>query len=145
MMKQRKGLWVGLAGLALAGTAMVLLRYLKDIRTARERLESLGSQVIETTCGPVEYREAGSGPPLLCIHGAMGGFDQGLWLAQAFGLTRYRVICVSRFGHLRSPVPPGATLNTQADAFAAQLASELAHGADLVRDRRPGWVLRRPR
>ncbi len=33
----------------------------------------------------------------------------------------------------------------QADAFAAQLASELAHGADLVRDRRPGWVLRRPR
>jgi pimeloyl-ACP methyl ester carboxylesterase len=96
-------------------------RYCKAIRSARQRLQNLGSQIIETACGPVEYKQVGDGYPVLPIHGAMGGFDQGLWLAQAFDLTRFRLISVSRFGYLRTPVPPGASLNMQADTFAALL------------------------
>ncbi len=32
----------------------------------------------------------------------------------------------------------------QADIFATQLAAELQHGAGLITQRHPGWVLRRP-
>ncbi len=106
---------------ACAGAAIVAARYFKAIRAARQRLDNLGSQVIETTCGLVEYQQTGQGYPILSVHGAMGGFDQGLWLAQAFGLMRYQVVSVSRFGYLRSPLPPGANLDRQADAFAVLL------------------------
>jgi pimeloyl-ACP methyl ester carboxylesterase len=51
----------------------------------------------------------------------MGGFDQGLWLAQAFNLSKYQVISISRFGYLRSPLPANANLDLQADVFAALL------------------------
>lgn len=35
-------------------------------------------EIIETRLGPVEYAAFGEGPAVLCLHGAMGGFDQGL-------------------------------------------------------------------
>ncbi|MEA4908343.1 MAG: alpha/beta hydrolase [Chloroflexi bacterium] len=110
-----------LAGLALAGLGSLWLRYREEIRAARRRIEGLGSQVVETACGPVEYARVGEGAPLLVVHGAMGGFDQGLWLARGFDLCKYQVISLSRFGYLRSPVPAGAGLDLQADAFAALL------------------------
>jgi pimeloyl-ACP methyl ester carboxylesterase len=117
--------WIGFAVvltvLVLAGTIPVVLRYGKDIRRARQRLASLGSQVIETKCGPVEYVSAGDGYPVLVVHGALGGFDQGLWLAHSFDFSNYRVISVSRFGYLRTPVPPNANLDLQADAYACLL------------------------
>ena len=105
----------------LAGIITVTARYARDIRAARQRIERLGSQVIETSCGPMEYACLGEGYPLLVVHGAMGGFDQGLWVAHSFDITNYQVIAVSRFGYLRSPVPPGANLTMQADAFASLL------------------------
>ena len=77
--------------------------------------------MIETACGPIEYARIGKGYPVLVVHGAMGGFDQGLWLAHGFDLSEYQVISVSRFGYLRSPVPAGANLDLQADAFASLL------------------------
>jgi pimeloyl-ACP methyl ester carboxylesterase len=103
------------------GIAAVIARYTRDIRAARQRVDSLGSRMIETTCGPVEYARIGEGDPLLVVHGALGGFDQGLFLARSVDAPHSQVISVSRFGFLRSPVPPGATLDTQADAFAALL------------------------
>jgi pimeloyl-ACP methyl ester carboxylesterase len=65
----------------------------------------------------------GEGYPVLVVHGALGGFDQGLWLARQMGhnISNLQVISVSRFGHLRSPVPAGANLDSQADAFACLL------------------------
>jgi pimeloyl-ACP methyl ester carboxylesterase len=117
----KKGLSFILTGSLLAGAVITADRYHKAIRAARDRLTGLNSQVIETACGPVEYVRVGEGHPVLSVHGAMGGFDQGLWLAQAFNLTKYQVISVSRFGYLRSPVPPVANLDMQADAFAALL------------------------
>jgi len=112
---------LALIGILIVGFAAVLARYFKDIRAVRQRLDSLGSQVIETKCGPVEYARIGEGNPVLVVHGALGGFDQGLFLARSIDAPNCQIISVSRFGFRRSPVPPGATLDTQADAFAALL------------------------
>jgi pimeloyl-ACP methyl ester carboxylesterase len=109
------------AGLFLVGIGVVVFRYQRVIRAAHRRLASLGSQVIDTACGPVEYARVGQGSPVLVVHGAFGGFDQGLWVAESSGLANYQVISVSRFGFLGTPLPPQADLNLQADAFAALL------------------------
>lgn len=111
----------------------VASRYLREIRAARERVESLGSQVIQTACGPVEYARVGEGYAVLVVHGAMGGFDQGLWLARGHGISDYQVVSVSRFGYLRSPIPDGAGLDQQADAFAGLLDTlEISQAAVLA-------------
>ncbi len=110
-----------LSSIASVGAAAVVAHYQRDIRAARKRLANLGSQVIDTACGPIEYVRTGEGDPVLVVHGAMGGFDQGLWLAQAFDISKYQVISISRFGYLRSPVPANANLDLQADAFASLL------------------------
>jgi pimeloyl-ACP methyl ester carboxylesterase len=120
-------LWIGLGiilvSITLAGV-VVMTRYFRDIRAARERLARLGSQVIETAYGAIEYAQTGEGYPVLVVHGAMGGFDQGLWIAHSFNIPNYRFICISRCGYLRSPVPPGANLDTQADIFASFLDTQ---------------------
>jgi pimeloyl-ACP methyl ester carboxylesterase len=115
--------WIGLIILiGLAGAAaFVTARYRREIHAARKRLEGLGSQVIETAYGPIEFVQTGDGYPVLVVHGAMGGFDQGLWMARSFNIPNYQFICISRFGYLRSPVPPGANLDLQADVFASLL------------------------
>jgi pimeloyl-ACP methyl ester carboxylesterase len=110
-----------LAIATLVALAAVAVRYFRDIRAARLRLTSLGSRMIETDCGPIECAILGQGCPVLVVHGAIGGFDQGLFLAHNIDVANYQVISVSRFGYLRSPVPAGATLDTQADAYAALL------------------------
>ena len=110
-----------LVSLLLIGVLLTVTRYAREIRAARRRLEGLGSQVIETACGPVEFARVGEGYPVLVVHGALGGFDQGLILARSIDIPDLQIISVSRFGFLRSPVPPGATLDTQADAYAALL------------------------
>jgi len=105
----------------VAGIMFVAVLYTRAIRAAHKRLEHLGSQVIDTTCGTIEYARTGEGSPVLVVHGAFGGFDQGLWIARDSNITKYDVISVSRFGFLRTPIPPRADLNLQADAFAALL------------------------
>lgn len=101
--------------------AVVTGFYLRDIRAAHKRIERLGSRVIQTACGPVECAIVGQGSPVLIVHGALGGFDQGVFLARNIDLSAHQVISVSRFGYLGTPVPPGATLDTQADAYASLL------------------------
>jgi pimeloyl-ACP methyl ester carboxylesterase len=117
--------WIGLFGIliaiTLAGIVTIVIRYRKEIHAARQRVDSLGSQLIETDRGPIEYALFGNGYPVLVVHGAMGGFDQGLWLAHGLINPDYKVISVSRFGYLRSSLPPGASLDMQADAFACLL------------------------
>jgi pimeloyl-ACP methyl ester carboxylesterase len=112
-----------LGGLLLAGISFLGVRYARAITAVHKSLESLDSRVIETACGPIEYATIGEGYPILVVHGAFGGFDQGLWLARTFNVPNYQFICVSRFGYLRSPVPTGADLNLQADIFACLLDS----------------------
>ncbi len=80
-----------------------------------------GSQVIETKCGPIEYTTMGEGPPVLMLHGAGGGYDQGILLAQTLVGDGFRIIAPSRFGYLRTPLPANATPAAQADAHACLL------------------------
>lgn len=114
-------LLVILFGILVILFVAVTLRYQQEIKAVHKRIESLGSQVIETDSGPIEYARVGKGYPLLIVHGAMGGFDQGLRLAHSFDLSKYQVISISRFGYLRSPLPAKANLDLQADAFAGLL------------------------
>lgn len=111
-------LGIVLTGVVLFGISAVSIRYFREIHDARKRLDSLGSQVIETQGGPVEYISSGEGYPLLVVHGAIGGFDQGLFVAKSLRFPNCQLLSISRFGHLRTPVPKNATLDTQADSFA---------------------------
>jgi pimeloyl-ACP methyl ester carboxylesterase len=97
--------------------ALIYARFRRDIRAARERVQSLGSQVIETDCGSVEYATLGGGYPVLVVHGIFGGFDQGLVTAQGQLGEGFRAIVPSRFGYLRTPLPDEASPAVQADAF----------------------------
>lgn len=114
-------LLVILTSIIVIGIGMVAARYRREMRTARERLNHLGSQVIETDCGPIEYARVGDGDPVLAVHGAMGGVDAGLQLAKPAIDAGFQVISVSRFGYLCSPMPENASVNMQADAFACLL------------------------
>jgi 2-hydroxy-6-oxonona-2,4-dienedioate hydrolase len=96
------------------------ISYREEIRRARARVAA-GSRMLETASGPIEYAEAGEGQPVLVIHGAGGGYDQGLDLAAGLVRYGYRVITVSRFGYLRTPLPRDASPAAQADAHAAVL------------------------
>lgn len=97
------------------------LRFHQEITEARQRFGGMGSQVMETARGPMEFTTDGEGYPVIVVHGVWGGFDQGLFEAQRnFGL-KYRSIVVSRFGYLRTPMPESATPALQADAYEALL------------------------
>ena len=110
-----------LAALVIAAlVALTYASYRRDIGRAYDRIAT-GSQIAQTRCGPIEYAVAGEGPPLLSVHGAGGGFDQGLELAAPLARSGFRVIAVSRFGYLRTPLPTDASAAAQADAHACLL------------------------
>ena len=102
--------------------ALVVFEYRSDVERARERVSS-GSQIAQTKCGPIEYATAGSGPSVLVVHGAGGGFDQGLAVARLLVESGFQVIAPSRFGYLRTPMPEERErlAEMQADAHACLL------------------------
>lgn len=106
--------------LILAFLALTYISYRRDLNRARFRISS-GSHVVNTKSGLIEYADVGEGPPVLLIHGAGGGFDQGLEIARPLIEHGFRVIAPSRFGYLRTPVPADASPMAQADAHAALL------------------------
>ena len=75
----------------------------------------------QTRCGAIEYQEAGTGVPLLMIHGSGGGHDQGMAFAHPLARHGVRVIAMSRFGYLRTPRPADASPEAQADAHVCLL------------------------
>src|SRR5690242_15635967 len=78
--------------------------------------------VVSTAIGDVEYADSGTGPNVLLLHGAMGGFDQSLLLGRsAVGSTGYRFVGVSRPGYLRTPLRNLEAPEQQADVCAALL------------------------
>ena len=114
---------------AITGAAAVLLgivalviwwRFESDMKQARARVAK-GSVLIQTRCGSIEYQETGTGVPLLAIHGSGGGYDQGMAFAGALGQRGVRVIAMSRFGYLRTPMPADASAQAQADAHVCLL------------------------
>ena len=116
----RRGL-LALLVLALV-TAVVLIgwRFNSDMRRARAHAAQ-GSVLLQTPCGPIEYQEAGAGVPLLAVHGSGGGHDQGMAFAGALAQQGIRVIAMSRFGYMRTPLPADASAAAQADAHVCLL------------------------
>jgi len=96
------------------------LTYQRDLAREVERV-STGSRIADTRCGPIEFAAMGSGPAVLLVHGAGGGFDQGLGIAQELAAHGFHVIAMSRFGYLRTPLPADASPAAQADAHACLL------------------------
>ncbi len=90
----------------------------EDMARARARLE--GAQLLDTELGLIQIKVNGEGPALLVIHGAAGGYDQGLVFADSL-TDRFQIISVSRFGYLGSPVPANASIELQADLYASAL------------------------
>ena len=96
------------------------LAYQRDLAREVERV-STGSRIADTRCGPIEFAAMGSGPAVLLVHGAGGGFDQTLGFAEHFARAGFHAIAMSRFGYLRTPLPADASPAAQADAHACLL------------------------
>ena len=112
------GAFGGVVVVALLAIAWAVHR--EDLRIERDRV-GRGSTVIATPCGPIEYAAVGSGRAVLVVHGAGGGFDQALGIAEQMAQHGYRAIAMSRFGYLRTPLPADASPAAQADAHACLL------------------------
>lgn len=108
----------GAAASLAAAASWAFFAYRRDLAAAR-RAASTGSALAQTTCGTIEYAVRGEGPPVLVVHGAGGGFDQGLVIGEM--LPGFRIIAPSRFGYLRTPLPREASPEAQADAHACLL------------------------
>jgi pimeloyl-ACP methyl ester carboxylesterase len=119
-MKKSRLILLGLlSGVASTLALATYRRYLQDIDSALRTVLD-GSKIINTVRGPIEYAEFGTGQPVLIVHGASGGYDQGLVMAR---LRRdiFRCIAMSRFGYLRTPLPEDHSPAAQAEAHAALL------------------------
>lgn len=81
------------------------------------------STVIATAVGDVEYAVVGEGIPYLYVHGAPGGYDQGLTdrYSRPEAFANLQTISLSRPGYLRTPLSSGEMPAEQADLFAALL------------------------
>jgi 2-hydroxy-6-oxonona-2,4-dienedioate hydrolase len=110
---------LAIAAIALAAAA-VYIPYHRDIEAARARVAT-GARVVATPCGPIQYAELGEGRPLLLVHGAGGGFDQGLDFVRPLAQRGFRLIAVSRFGYLGTPMPADASAQAQARAHGCLL------------------------
>lgn len=108
------------AGVVAAGSMWAGASFAAALRAAEDRVSS-GSQVIDTSFGRLEYAEAGTGRPVLMIHGTGGGFDQGLDFCRPLIGADYRIIAPSRFGYLQSDFPDDPSSERQADALAELL------------------------
>lgn len=74
----KNALWLVILSAAVTAIVFaVYIAYLNDMNAARERI--LTAKVINTKSGTIQYADVGQGSPVLAIHGAGGGFDQGLY------------------------------------------------------------------
>lgn len=78
-------------------------------------------RVLATTRGAVETAVWGEGPAALMLHGAMGGYDQGILLARTVMPAGFRFIAVSRPGYLGTALRAGTTPEEQAELCAEVL------------------------
>ncbi|SDZ15055.1 alpha/beta fold hydrolase [Tindallia californiensis] len=113
----RRNMLIGTALVLVIAVISVSIQYRKEMNQAYQRVAD-GSNVLITENGEIEYGMEGEGTPVLLIHGAGGGYDQGLLMGQAFLDDGYQFIAVSRFGYLGSPLLEEATVEKQAKLYA---------------------------
>ena len=128
------------SALVVAGAAVMILalvassiwwRFDGDLERARER-SAQRSALIETRCGPIEVQQSGAGVPLLVVHGSGGGHDQSMAFAGTLAQRGIRVIAMSRFGYLWTPMPADASAAAQADAHVCLLDALGLHRAAVM-------------
>ncbi len=118
---KRSTRWAAATAISICvAAAWTAWRFNTDI-TAASAAAALGSVLIDTRCGTIEFQEAGTGVPLLMVHGSGGGHDQGIAFAGDLAQRGIRVIAMSRFGYLRTPMPDDASPAAQADAHVCLL------------------------
>ncbi len=109
------------SGLRLLSALLVgisaLYIYRVFLAERRQRLAWLRtkSRVLTTERGAIEYSVVGRGQPLLYFHGGMGGYEQGLALAEILPLDDFQLITFSRPGYRRTDIAKGRTLPEQAE------------------------------
>jgi pimeloyl-ACP methyl ester carboxylesterase len=112
-------------GLVLGGMIVALaLSCLGAFVAWRRRLLAQvlrGSEIAETTSGPIEFERVGTGPVILQLHGGATGYDQTLALSWDMHEAGFTVLTPSRPGYLRTPLTTGATPEQAADAVASLL------------------------
>lgn len=77
------------------------------------------AELYETPEGPVQAVLRGEGEPVLVFHGAPGGYDQAILIAEVLGLEEETVVAFSRPGFLATPL---------ADGFSGEREAGLAAG-----------------
>ena len=117
---RRRGLLTLIALSLISAALLIGWQFDRDMQRARAHAAQ-GSVLLRTACGPIEYQEAGAGVPLLAVHGSGGGHDQGMAFASTLAKQGIRVIAMSRFGYLRTPMPADASADAQADAHVCLL------------------------
>ncbi len=119
-MKTMKEFWLYLTlaiiALLLISFAITYPIYHKQISSANNRIAS-ESRILNTKYGNLEYAVRGEGKPILLIHGAGGGFDQGLWLGEICLNGDYQFIAPSKFGYLKSSIPNNISMELQAELY----------------------------
>jgi len=96
-------------------------------------LETGQPVLLRTPRGTVELACQGEGPAVLLLHGAMGGYDQGLILGRAaVGCCGYRFLAVSRPGYLGTPAASGLSPEHQADLCASALDALTVTAATVI-------------
>jgi 2-hydroxy-6-oxonona-2,4-dienedioate hydrolase len=106
--------WIVVALCIVAMLAFV--SYRQQIQSDYDRISN-DSSVFDSPIGTIEYKQNGSEPSVLVVHGSGGGFDQGEILANAIFADTLSWVAPSRFGYLRSALPEYATVTQQADAY----------------------------
>jgi len=94
------------------------MSFKKDLENARKKVLALDSNIADTPNGKIEYLRSGKGVLILVSHGMTGGIDQGLGMVDNLIGHKYDIICVSRFGYLKTPLPEDASPKAQADVYA---------------------------
>jgi 2-hydroxy-6-oxonona-2,4-dienedioate hydrolase len=115
--KNRTMVFLAVAVIAILIVMPTELSYQLSMANIREQALS-GSKLINTSHGLLEYTDVGEGYPVLVSHGAAMGYDMVESVRQMLGNESFRLISPSRFGYLRTPMPPDASFAAQADAFA---------------------------
>lgn len=95
-------------------------RFTLEMKVQRDRLENQ-SDVYSAPSGDIEYARSGHGQPVLIIHGAGGGYDQGLLLGKIFIPQAYEIISISRYGYLGTPLSDNPTPDNQVELYIALL------------------------
>jgi pimeloyl-ACP methyl ester carboxylesterase len=105
---------------AVIGVVRTYTAYRRDRRDAYAAIAPTEHHVAHTPVGDVEYRDRGTGTPVLVSHGIVGGCDQAMQIGTSL-VDDARILAPSRFGYLGSDVPYYPTPAAQSRAFAGFL------------------------